>query len=91
MAGLRIDDYIFPGRADRQSHLSTRQYARLVARWVAMVGLYPITYGTHSLRRTKATLMRIPVNLDTGSGVKLDSGSGESDHLSERSDAGVGL
>ena len=57
MAGLRIDDYIFPGRADRQSHLSTRQYARLVARWVAMVGLNPITYGTHSLRRTKATLI----------------------------------
>jgi hypothetical protein len=42
-------------------------------------------------RRRLLLLLRIPVNLDTGSGVKLASGSGESDHLSERSDAGVGL
>jgi integrase len=42
----------------RQSpHLTTRQYARLVNRWVAMVGLDPADYGTHSLRRTKATLI----------------------------------
>jgi integrase len=56
-AGLRADDYLFPGRADRRSHLSTRQYPRLVAHWVAMLGLDPISYGTHSLRRTKATLI----------------------------------
>ena len=42
----------------RQSpHLTTRHYARLVKRWVAMVGLDPADYGTHSLRRTKATLI----------------------------------
>ena len=38
-------------------HLTTPQYARLVNRWVAMVGLDPADYGTHSLRRTKATLI----------------------------------
>ena len=55
--GLRADDYLFPGRPDRRSHLSARQYARLVADWVAMIGLDPVNYGTHSLRRTKATLI----------------------------------
>ena len=36
---------------------STRQYARIVASWVSMIGLDPAAYGTHSLRRTKATLI----------------------------------
>ena len=38
-------------------HLSTRQYSRIVASWVASIGLDPAAYGTHSLRRTKATLI----------------------------------
>jgi len=37
--------------------MSTRQYARLLAVWVASIGLDPRVYGTHSLRRTKATLI----------------------------------
>jgi integrase len=37
--------------------MSTRQYARLLALWVASIGLDPRVYGTHSLRRTKATLI----------------------------------
>jgi integrase len=37
--------------------MSTRQYARLVSLWVTMIGLDPSLYGTHSLRRTKATLI----------------------------------
>jgi integrase len=37
--------------------MSTRQYARLVARWITIIGLDPTLYGTHSLRRTKATLI----------------------------------
>jgi integrase len=36
-------------------HLTTRQYARLLGEWLAMIGLAPCLYGTHSLRRTKAT------------------------------------
>ncbi len=38
-------------------HLTTRQYARLVADWVSSIGLGPNAYGTHSLRRTKAALI----------------------------------
>ena len=38
-------------------HLSTRQYARLVEGWVSDIGLDPSVYGTHSMRRTKATLI----------------------------------
>jgi site-specific recombinase XerD len=37
--------------------ISTRQYARLVDSWVASIGLDRSAYGTHSLRRTKATLV----------------------------------
>jgi integrase len=37
--------------------MSTRQYARLLDRWLQQVGLDPSLYGTHSLRRTKATLI----------------------------------
>ena len=37
--------------------MTTRQYARLLAGWVASIGLDPTMFGTHSLRRTKATLI----------------------------------
>ncbi len=39
------------------SHLSTRQYARLVHRWIASIGLNDTAYGTHTMRRTKASLI----------------------------------
>ena len=48
--------YLFPGRGSA-GHLTTRQYARLLGEWLAMIGLDPCFYGTHSLRRTKATLI----------------------------------
>jgi integrase len=47
----------FPSRFYRSLHLSTRQYARLVESWVADIGLDTSLYGTHSLRRTKASLI----------------------------------
>ena len=56
-AKLRSEGFLFPSRVRQSPHLTTRQYARLVNRWVAMVGLDPADYGTHSLRRTKATLI----------------------------------
>lgn len=37
--------------------MSTRQYARLVDEWVTAVGLRPEDFGTHSLRRTKASMI----------------------------------
>lgn len=48
--------YLFAGRLSG-SHLGTRQYARLVSRWLRSIGLNPLLYGTHSLRRTKAALI----------------------------------
>jgi integrase len=51
-----LDPYLFPGRGSA-AHLTTRQYARLLAEWLTMIGLDPCFYGTHSLRRTKATLI----------------------------------
>jgi len=54
---LRLGDYLFPSRLANSPHLSTRQYARIVQGWVRSIGLNPATYGTHSLRRTKAALI----------------------------------
>ncbi len=51
------DDYVFPSRIDHTTHLSTRQYARLVDEWVIGIGLRHEDYGTHSLRRTKASII----------------------------------
>lgn len=57
-AKLSAAAYLFPSRQhDASPHLSTRQYARIVKRWIALVGGDPHAYGTHSLRRTKATLI----------------------------------
>ena len=39
------------------AHLTTRQYGRLVDQWVALVGLGPAGYGTHSMRRNKVALL----------------------------------
>ena len=50
----RRGQYLFPSRLQAQPHLSTRQYARIVHAWVASVGLDSTSYGTHSMRRTKA-------------------------------------
>lgn len=52
-----IHDFLFPSRVDYLGHLSTRQYAQLVDEWVSTVGLDQREYDTHSLRRTKASLI----------------------------------
>ena len=49
-------DFLFPGRLPGQS-MTPRQYARLASDWFVGIGLDPHLYGTHSLRRTKATLI----------------------------------
>ena len=55
--GGALGDYVFPSRVDHSDHLSIRQYARLVDEWVTGVGLRREDYGTHSLRRTKASII----------------------------------
>ena len=56
MAGKKPGEFLFTGRRAGQG-MTTRQYARLLADWLTSVGLDPHLYGTHSLRRTKATLI----------------------------------
>ena len=48
---------LFSGRRGADCGMTTRQYARLVSKWIAGIGLDPHVFGTHSLRRTKATLI----------------------------------
>ncbi|MDR9837812.1 tyrosine-type recombinase/integrase [Herbaspirillum huttiense] len=57
LAALRTGDFLFPSRRRDSHHMSTRQYARIVKRWVTEIGLDPSAYGTHSMRRTKPTLI----------------------------------
>jgi integrase len=56
-AQLQHHDYLFPSRVNGCPHLTRRQYARIVDRWVSEIGLDPALYGTHTLRRTKASLI----------------------------------
>ena len=56
-ANLSSEDYLFKSRFKESPHISTRQYARIVEQWVAQIGLDPAAYGTHSMRRTKASLI----------------------------------
>jgi integrase len=56
LAGKKPGDFLFTGRRPGQC-MTTRQYARLLSEWLTSVGLDPHLYGTHSLRRTKATLI----------------------------------
>ena len=57
VTGRKSGQFLFAGRRDQPGHLTTRQYARLVGDWIESIGLDPLKYGTHSLRRTKATLI----------------------------------
>ncbi len=57
LKNLQHDDYLFPSRNSMSPHLSTRQYARIVERWILSAGLSPANYGTHTMRRTKASLI----------------------------------
>src|SRR3954453_13864387 len=52
-----LDGWLFPSRMHPVAHLSTRQYIRLVKQWVALIGLEPAAYGSHSLRRKKVSLL----------------------------------
>ena len=55
-SGRRPGQCLFPGRRG-PDHLTTRQYARLVGKWISGIGLDPLRYATHSMRRTKAILI----------------------------------
>ncbi len=54
---LTYHDFLFHSRLSTSEHLSTRQYALIVKKWVASIGLDPMEYGTHTMRRTKVALI----------------------------------
>lgn len=54
---LKSLDYLFPSSQSMEQHLTTRQYSRLLDSWVSSIGLDHTAYGTHSLRRTKPTIL----------------------------------
>ncbi len=56
-ARLSSGDFLFPSFRRDSAHLTTRQYSRIVDSWITDIGLDPAVYGTHSLRRTKPTLI----------------------------------
>src|SRR6201993_1027905 len=56
-AGKKPGEFLFSGRGDHNRCMTTRQYARLVSNWLAAIDLDPHFFATHSLRRTKATLI----------------------------------
>ncbi len=55
-AGKKPGEFLFSGRRAGQS-MTTRQFARLLSDWLTSIDLDPHVYGTHSLRRSKATLI----------------------------------
>ena len=55
--GKKPGDFLFTGRRGRDRCITTRQYARLLSEWIASIGLDSTLFGTHSIRRTKATLI----------------------------------
>jgi integrase len=56
-AGRKPGEFLFPSRRRHARCITTRHYARLVLDWIASIGLDANRFGTHSLRRTKATLI----------------------------------
>jgi len=50
-------DYLWPSRIRKFDHITTHQYARIVKKWITSIGLDPSVYATHSMRRSKATLI----------------------------------
>ena len=56
-SGKKSGDFLLTSRRQGDRCMSTRQYARLVAEWIGRIGLDPRLFGTHSLRRTKVTLI----------------------------------
>jgi integrase len=74
IAGKKPGEFMFIGRRGPERNMSTRQYARLVSEWIANIGLDPHLFGTHSLRRTKATLIYPRTgNLRASTGVITES------------------
>jgi site-specific recombinase XerC len=56
-AGKKLGEFLFMGPRRPGEALTTRQYARFLSDWIAGIGLDSHVFGTHSLRRTKPTMI----------------------------------
>lgn len=56
-AGLSLSDFLFKSRLTRSEHISTRQYAGILKKWVPKIGLDSAIYAAHSMRGTKSCLI----------------------------------
>jgi len=56
LTARKAGDFLLQDVVTQGACLATRQYAPLVSAWISSIGLHPLKFGTHSLRRTKATL-----------------------------------
>src|SRR5690606_27537903 len=57
---------LWPSRMQKFDRITTHQYARRVKKWITSIGLDPSVYATHSMRRSKATLIyKMTKNLRT--------------------------
>ena len=80
-------EFLFTSRRRVGEAMTTRQYARLVAEWVAGIGLDPHIFSTHSLRKWKVRSVtsgsRLMMRLPSLSKLKSEV-SGQSGHCSAR-------
>ena len=54
---LAISDYLFPSPRKSGRPMSYSCYSTIIRRWASQLGYDSHLYGTHSMRRTKATLI----------------------------------
>src|SRR5580698_6514827 len=57
VANRKRGDFLFAAQRQPSRSLAIRQYTRLVGAWISGIGLDDCLFGTHLLRRTKATLI----------------------------------
>lgn len=56
-AELSTEEYLFPNARFINQPISYSYYRNVIRNWTNMLGLNPNAYRTHSMRRTKATLI----------------------------------
>jgi len=57
LRGCDLVNLKLSSRKNRDLAMTTRQYGRIVKKWIGSIDLPKSSYATHSLRRTKATLI----------------------------------
>jgi hypothetical protein len=81
--GGALEDYAFPSRIDHSTHLSTRQYARLVDEWVTGIGLHQASLLASPLADVMAALAGglLPARRATRAGGGADGSGADRDNI----------